>query len=159
MSVSFNEDTLFITIPERVAPSITIQSNPATITIAAVGKQGGTGLRGPTGPSLPIVFARRGTCEVAQGRLKYRMPWDATLTYYSAAMGEGTPPMGRDLLADLQVNGITVATITVPDGEVDVPRVVLDLSVEMGDYLTVDQTQVGSSDPGEDLSIFIEFEV
>lgn len=156
MSVSFNEDTLFIVIPERVVPSITVESNPASITIAAQGQQGATG---PVGPALPIVFARKGTCEPLEGRLKYRMPWNATLTYYSAAMGEGTPPVGSDLVANIQVNGNSVATLTVPDGDVDVPRVALNHSVLMGDYLTVDIVSVGSTEPGDDLSIFIEFEV
>jgi hypothetical protein len=162
MNVSFNEDTLFVTVSNLAPPSVTLGSTPMAVTVAAQGLQGAKGdpgADGAPGVSLPIVFARRGVCEVLDGRLRYRMPFAATLTGYSAAMGAGTPPLGAALIADINLNGIAIATLTVPDGAEEVAEVALNEAVSVGDFLTVDITQVGSTEPGSDLSIFITYEV
>jgi hypothetical protein len=94
-----------------------------------------------------------------EGGLNYRFPFPARLIGYSAAMGFGTPPLGADIIVDFLINNVVVGTLVVPDGDEDVPEVPMNIAVVTGDHLTVDITQVGSLDAGEDLSIFIRYEV
>jgi hypothetical protein len=151
VSVHWNEDTLFLTIPDQGAPTVSVVSNPLKITLAAKGLQGEPG---PAAKAPPIIFGRRGTCSVLAAGLKYRMLHNATLSGYAAAMS--APPVGCDLLADITVNDVVVATVVMPDGQVDLPEVTTDIPVLVGDYVRVVITQVGSTEPGDDLSIFIE---
>lgn len=129
------------------------------VTDAPPGSKGDPGIQGPMGPGLPITFSRRGTATVSDGRMKYRFPFDCTIVGCSAAMGVGTPPTGSDLTYDIKVNGSVVVSMVIPDGSEDAPEVPLAIPVLVGDYATVNITQVGSVDPGDDLSIFIRYEV
>lgn len=133
--------------------------NIIKVTEAPPGDKGDVGQQGPVGPGFPIVLYRRGVVPVVEGRMRYRFPVASNLTGISAVMGEGTPPIGADIVVDIKVNGIVVYTLTIPDGAEDVPEVPLNLLVAVGDCLTVSITQVGSTSPGEDLSIFIRYEV
>lgn len=129
------------------------------VTDAPAGPKGDTGSQGPAGPSLPIVLYRRGVLSVVDGRMKYRYPFAATLVGISAAMGVGTPPVGSPITVDLLVNGVVAYTLTIPDGAEDVPEVAVSIPIAVGDFLTANITSVGSTSPGEDMTIIIRYEV
>ena len=155
MSVHFEGDTLYVTVQPPAPNVVLVEPFIPRVTVAPGGLQGGTG---PMGPAAPIVFGRRGEVQLYDGGLKYRFAFNATLIGYSAAMGEGTPPVGSSLISQIKLNGVVLATVTIPDGADDFPEVPISVPVVAGDYLTVAVTQLGSTDPGHDLSIFIRYE-
>jgi hypothetical protein len=130
----------------------------------AVGQRGPQGLTGPrgfTGPGLPIMWAKKGPVNLVPNddSLRYRMPVDATLIGVSATMGKLTPPLGAGIVFHVWVEDTIIQTVTVPDGAVDVGEIVLNVPVEIGDHISISITQVGSTEPGESLSIFIRYEM
>jgi len=145
-----------MTTPTGEPLRVTIAPRPMVVKVSPVGLQGG---RGPMGPTLPIVFGRRGPVPMLDGGLNYRFPFAARLIGYSAAMGFGTPPVGSAIIANVLVNNVIVDTITIPDGHEDLPEVPMDVQVAIGDHLTIDIIQVGSTTSGQDLSIFIRYEI
>lgn len=145
----------FIIIEDPVYNIIEVTDSPPGVK----GDKGDKGDTGDPGPGFPITLFRRGQIAPATGRMKYRFPMNATLIGISAAMGEGTPPVGSDLTMDINVNGSVVYTLTVPDGVEDVSEIPLNIPVVMGDYITADITAVGATSPGEDLSVFIRYDV
>jgi hypothetical protein len=155
-TVTFSQDVLRVSVPATDPLRVTVANRPMVVSISPRGLQG---IPGPAGPTLPIVFGRRGMVPMLEGGLNYRFPFAARLIGYSAAMGFGTPPRGADIIVNFLLNNAIVATLTVPDGDEDVPEVPMSIVVATGDHLTVDIIQVGSTSSGEDLSIFIRYEV
>lgn len=112
---------------------------------------------GPSGPSLPITFVRRGPVLVMPEGLRYRFPFPARLIGYSATMGKDTPPVGSPITMDILLNNLVIATVVIPDGAVDLAEVPLTTSVAVGDHVGVAITSVGSTSPGSDLSLLIRY--
>ena len=130
----------------------------------AVGVRGARGLqgvKGDTGPGLPIMWAKKGPVTLVPNddSLRYRMPVDATLLGVSATMGKFPPPLGSGIVFHIWVENTIIQTVTVPDGAVDVAEIALNVPVEIGDHISVSISQVGSTEPGESLSIFIRYEI
>jgi len=73
-----------------------------------------------------------------------------------------TPPVGADIIVDINKNGTTIFTTqgnrpTIPDGQNKgaksaTPDVT---AIAEGDIITIDCDQVGSTTPGSDLTVYV----
>jgi hypothetical protein len=122
-----------------------------------------------TGGATHVVpYSKTGAAVVSVGahKLVFRSPG----TVLSVTAAVGTAPTGADLIVDVNKNGTTIFTTqanrpTIVDGneisDPAVPDPLEDsgvLTLAPGDYLTVDVDQVGSSVPGADLTVTVEWE-
>ena len=120
---------------------------------------------GAPGPEATIVipFGWPDNLVTRVGTTRYRFPFAATLIGVSAAIN--TAPTGSDAIFDVNKNGTTVFTT-----QANRPRILagayacdevtnMDItSLAVGDYLTVDIDQIGSTVPGADLSLLIRYQ-
>lgn len=92
-----------------------------------------------------------------------RLYFDAPYTFSSVRASVGTAPTGSSVKVDVLLNGTSIwattpsnapeiAVSTFTSGAVNVFDT---LSIAAGDYLTIDVTQIGSTLPGEDLTVSI----
>jgi hypothetical protein len=154
VTVFFEEDRLFVVIPEAASPNILVLSGtPVQVAVAGSGLPGG---RGMTGPGLPIVFAKMGPLAPVVGRQKYPFAVDSTLTGVTVVFGDGTPPVGAPVVLAIKVDGATVATVTVPAGTTYLVEA-LAVAVPAGGCATMDIVSVGSSQPGSDMTASIRY--
>lgn len=117
-------------------------------------------LRAPNMSTVPP-FAVAGEVSAGAGAHRWYNDTGAALTIRSVRASAGTPPTGADLIVDVHVNGSTIFTDqgsrpaigagTNTSGPV-VPNVT---TVPAAAYITVDIDQVGSVDPGADLTVQI----
>ena len=141
--------TLVIT---RLATSTTIDR---TATPIVVSRQH-TGVMGPTGPTGPPgtqpTYTRTGILDTITGTTRLYIEESSTIARVRAAVG--TPPQGQGVIAAVNLNGTQIATVTIPAGE-HTATTDPDITVDAGDYLTVDIAQAGTSEPGRDLVVTI----
>jgi hypothetical protein len=106
-------------------------------------------------------FGVRGNLAVGVGGARWYANRPITVTNIRASVG--TAPVGASLIVDVNKNGVTMFTTqanrpTVASGNfidsASVPDVV---AMAAGDYFTVDVDQVGSTTPGADLTVQIEY--
>ena len=106
-----------------------------------------------------VPFSWSGELQTSSGTHRLVFADNATLVAVVASCG--VAPAGAAVIVDVNLNGTTIFTTqanrpTIADGgnqsAVATPDVT---AVSAGDYLTVDIDQVGSSDPGEDLTVSI----
>lgn len=100
-------------------------------------------------------FTQPGTLQVASGSVGLSAPRLSKLSKVSAHVT--TPPVGSSLILELANNGLAVATITIPSGSTDASGVISAATIDPSDVLTVNVTQVGSSSPGANLTLTVEF--
>lgn len=119
----------------------------------------------PAAPAAPVqlaTFNTPGVLTVSPGTGRFRFPFNATILGVTAAVD--TAPTGASLIVDVHKNGTTIftnqanrptiaisgfATTTEPTPDVT--------AMAVGDYLTVDVDQVGSTIAGADLTIFVRY--
>jgi hypothetical protein len=139
-------------------PTITVTATepPRAVIHATSGPQG------TPGESI-VVFGHSHVLTVTAGASRYRFPFPATLVGISAAVG--TAPTGAPILIDVNRGGATVFgfpsdRLSIAAGEHDAAETteILHSAIAAGDYLTCDIDQVGSSDPGADLTVFIRYQ-
>lgn len=107
-------------------------------------------------------FSRSGVLTVVGGAGRFRFPFAATLLGATAAVN--TAPTGASLILDVNKNGTTVystqgnrptiiasAFATAAETTPDVT------AMAIGDYLTVDVDQIGSTIAGSDVTVFIRY--
>lgn len=107
-------------------------------------------------------FSRSGALTVIAGVGRFRFPFVATLLGATAAVN--TAPTGASLILDVNKNGTTVystqgnrptiiasAFATAAETTPDVT------AIAIGDYLTVDVDQVGSTIAGSDVTVFVRY--
>lgn len=113
----------------------------------------------PDAFELIIPFSWTGDLEVAAGG--HRLPITQALTITGVRATAGTAPTGAAAIIDVNINGTTAFTTqanrpTIGDGtnesDIEVPDVT---ALASGDYLTIDIDQIGSGDPGTDLTVAI----
>lgn len=126
------------------------------VTVSGLGERGPQGLQGEPGvpaPSLnPMTWTRGGTQFVSTGGHKYYVDHPGTDMGLRASVT--VPPLGDDLVVALRKNGSVIQLATIPDGADTSGYITLSPgTVSAGDYFTVDVTQVGSTLPGEDLTV------
>lgn len=108
------------------------------------------------------VFGSDGALTVKTGTSRWRFPFAATILGTTASVG--TAPTGASLILDVKKNGTTIysttgnrptiaisgfATTTEPTPDVT--------AMAVGDYLTVDVAQIGSTVAGSDLTVFVRY--
>lgn len=108
-----------------------------------------------------ISFSRSGTLTVATGAGRFRFPFPVVLLAVSAAVG--TAPTGAAVLADVNKNGTTIFTtqgnrpniaVSTNAAAETTPDVT---AMAVGDYLTVDVDQIGSTVAGADLTVIVRY--
>ena len=126
----------------------------------------GTGLYVPT--PAPFIdeelatFERTADLSVGSGNSRYRFPFAATLLGVTAAIN--TAPTGASVILDVNKNGTTVYTTqanrpTILAGaNATAAETVPDVTaIAVGDYLTIDIDQIGSTVAGADATVFIRY--
>jgi hypothetical protein len=122
------------------------------VEVVGVGLQGPRGLAGP----LPI-FSSQGSLSVKIGTA--RLYFDVTQTVISVRASVGTSPVGASVIVDVRKNGTTLFPTnpgnrpTIAPGAFTVTTVPDVVAFSAGDYLTVDIVQVGTTNPGADLTV------
>lgn len=93
----------------------------------------------------------------------HRLPFTSAATLTAVRAMVGTAPTGDDIVVDVNLNGTTIFTTqanrpTIASSANDSGNVTPDVTaVSAGDYLTVDIDQVGSSTPGSNLVVVVEW--
>ena len=120
---------------------------------------------GPTGPEAEQIlpFGRTGVLVVSTGRARFRFPFAATILGVSASID--TAPTGADVIFDVNKNGTTLFTVqanrlTIAAGTNAAAEVTsMDVTgFAVGDYLTVDVDQIGSTVAGSDAVLSIRYQ-
>lgn len=107
------------------------------------------------------IFTVPGTLTTGIGKGRFYAPVNMTITNIRGYVA--TAPVGADIIFDVNKNGSTIFT-----NQGTRPRIVASsnttssntpqiTNVSAGDYLSVDMDQIGSSTPGADMTIQIEF--
>jgi hypothetical protein len=114
---------------------------------------GGTSL--PVSNSYtPLTYSATGNLTVRTGKFAIYNDTSATWTFIKARADVGTAPTGAGVICAVKVNGSTAFTVTIPAGATTSGLTSLPpAAVQIGDRVTVDITQVGSTTPGADLSL------
>jgi hypothetical protein len=146
------DSNIFVTAPVQATIVVT-PPTPATIVRSTSGPQGPAGIAGP--PGVTPVFTRSGMLEVDAGRSRFYADRDLTITRIRAAVG--TPAIGAAIIVDVLLDELVIATVEIPDGE-HTGLLDVDETFTIGQYVTVDITQVGSTGSGHDLTVTITTE-
>ncbi|MEN9793035.1 MAG: hypothetical protein RL330_1113 [Actinomycetota bacterium] len=151
MSVHFEGDVLYATVPTTAAPVVHVL-DPAVprVTVAA------GGLQGPYGPGLPMIFGFSGPLSPRTGRHKYPFYFATTLTGVTVTLNEA--PVGAPVVLAILVNGVEEETVTIPDGVDYLSLVPISVPVGIDDYVTMNVVSVGSSSPGADMTASIRYD-
>jgi hypothetical protein len=131
-----------------------IKGNPGTN-----GADGTNGTNGIDGVSpKEIYYSASGNLQAQTGKLKRYI--SAAHTVSSIKVLLGTASSGAAIMFDVRKNGVSHSILgadaTIPEGETSLTVTTFnDAALSLGDYLTVDVTQVGSTATGSDLSLVI----
>ena len=106
------------------------------------------------------VFTVPGTISVGVGSARFYIPGAITLSNVRASVG--TAPTGSAITIDVNKNGSSVFTTnlkpTIYAGQTVVSTSTPNItSLTTGDYISVDVDSVGSLNPGQNLTVQIEF--
>ena len=121
-------------------------------------KTGLTWVYVPVGTSVPEIatWHGAGAATVLTGKAGYSVRAGGFLG--KVTLSADTAPTGAAITVDVLVNGVVERTATlaatVATQTTDVPSPSVALSI--GDIVTVDVTQIGSSEPGQDLTVQVE---
>lgn len=122
-------------------------------------------------PRLQVLSSRSGNVSVVTGKERFLFPFAVTLVGIQLAIGTAptgtasTPITGAAVVVDINKNGTTIFTTqanrpiiadSANSGSVATPAVT---SMAIGDYLTADIDFIGSTVPGADLSIMLQYKV
>ncbi len=116
----------------------------------------------PTQAKKVVTFSRQG---VLSAPILGALRWYANraITLVSVRASVGSAPTGSAVIVDVNKNAVTIFTTqanrpTIPAAGVTDLADAIDLtSMAAGDYLTVDIDQAGSTTPGSDLTVQIEY--
>lgn len=122
-----------------------------------IGPTGPIGSTGPLGPpGLHPVFSRQGSLAITTGTQRLYVERNGTISVVRGSVG--TPSSGAPILIDVLKNGTTVLTslISIAEGSYTATGTISNTSVSIGDYFTVNITQVGATNPGANLTVTLE---
>jgi hypothetical protein len=102
-----------------------------------------------------LVFSMGGDAALKVSDGRFVMPYDGQAVAIQAAVGGA--PVGASL--DVTVNvGTGNQVLSIPDGSLESPQEAVSLDAPIGTAITVEVTQVGSTDPGVGLTVMITLE-
>lgn len=140
----------------RVGNVAISDSGNGNIQLASVAANGQVGTPAPLSSSEFINFRQPGTLEVSTGTARWYAP--AALTISSITSRIVTAPVGAAVVTRLNDNGSNVALVTIASGEIVGTSNALSINILQGNYLTIDVQSIGSSTPGADLYVTIEYQ-
>lgn len=150
------ENQVIVVSPDEIAITVAPVEESFVVTVSGLGEQGPRGIQGIPGvpaPSLnPLAWSRGGTQFVSTGGHRYYVDHPGTDMGLRATLS--SPPVGADLVVALRQNGAVIQLATIPEGQITSGYLTLvPGTVSAGDYFSVDVTQVGSTVPGDDLTV------
>ncbi len=104
---------------------------------------------GSTG-TVRINYGKTGELVVSTGVSRFYPPRDMTITKWE--MWVGVAPVGANIIASLNINGVASETMTLTAGT-NYASATVSAPVLASDYLTIDFTQVGTTTKGSEVSI------
>lgn len=75
------------------------------------------------------------------------------ITIMGVYLAVGTSPTGADLIIELTRNGVSIGQYTLTSGTFNTPRLSVGESLVVGDYISVNVIQVGTTEPGANLGM------
>lgn len=113
------------------------------------------GPQGPPGPGLsPATFSRLGELTTTTGNQRFYVEYGGEVLGLRVAVG--VPPIGSSIVVALRQNNVVIATATVLSAQLTSGYVTVSAgTIVAGDYFTVDIQQVGSANPGSDLTVAV----
>lgn len=120
----------------------------------------GNAIGGSGGGADSVMLNQPGAVTVLSGSARWYAPGNITVDDVMVACG--VAPTGQDLIIDVKKNGVSIFNSTKPTvtagqnaGSTVAPYVATTMTDT--DYLTVDVTQVGSENPGADMTVRIRY--
>lgn len=108
--------------------------------------------------NLQKTLTMPGSLFVAEGKARWRLRSAGAITEVHISAGEA--PAGRGLICALGQDGIlTGTTFELPVGEHAVSLRDLNIAFEVGQYFTLDVTQIGVSNPGKNVTFTFVYHV
>ena len=98
-----------------------------------------------------MVYSMDGLLVVAPGTLRWYPRKGGSFTEAHCALG--VPSAGSSVGVRMNKNGVSVGSTTIGPGLFTSSFVPTPASFSLGDYFTVDVTQIGSGSPGADLVV------
>jgi hypothetical protein len=146
-------------------PSTDFATNTNTTVQFGEPVKGDTGPAGPQGPAGVAkglsTFSVVGPVTTAVGHSRFYMSTAGTIT--NVIVSVSSAPVGSAIIIDVKKNGVSIFTTllnrpTIPAGGfVDMSSIPDVTAFSIGDYYTVDVVQVGSTSPGSDLVVQLEY--
>jgi hypothetical protein len=131
-------------------------SNGDVLTTTAAGVMSWDAPAGGSTPTYDKHLSQPGTVIVVTGTNRWYPSVNVTLVNVRASVSMA--PIGANMAVRIKKNGASIGLLTINAGEYVSSLVVpSDTTLNSTDYLTVDVEQVGSSAPGEDLNVQIQF--
>lgn len=110
-----------------------------------------------------LPFSRSGALAVVVGQGRFYFPFAATILGVQASVG--TQPTGSGVIVDVDKNGTTIFTTQANRPTISAATNVSAIKVPdittyaIGDYMSVDVDQIGSTVSGSDLTVVIQYAV
>lgn len=130
-----------------VVQNVVVTQNPIALSIASIGMQGPTGAQG-----LVPFFTRQNDIGPIVGNTRFY--FDTTRIISQVRASVGTPSVGSGIVINTLINGLSIATTTIPAGANTITTS-LTQTVNAGDYATISIISVGSTTPGADLTVVL----
>ena len=115
-------------------------------------------------PTTPLLFSTGDSILfVKTGTGRYKAPIACTLVSVTATCG--VEPTDADVIVDVNKDAVTMFTTqgnrpTVPDGTFEGAKATPDVTaIAVADLITVDIDQIGSTLPGENLTVILEITI
>lgn len=131
--------------------------NPGAAVVSVNGRVGAVVVLAPIGIA---VGDETSDLTTGAGKVGFRMPYAMTLTEVRASVRDA--PTGDDLIVDINKNGSTIlsAKLQIDDGDTtsttsSAPAVISDASLADDDEITIDIDQIGSSNAGAGLKVWL----
>lgn len=140
-----------------------VSKTGAYLSTASTYTTAGTGTTSTGTTVTPVIpYVSSGILTVRTGVTRFRFPFGATILGISGMVS--TAPTGAAIIFDVNRNGNSVFTSSLNRPQIAVgsfstlTEIVPDVfSMTLGDYLTVDIDQIGSTVAGSDLTVFIRY--
>lgn len=120
-----------------------------------------SGPRGPVGPrTWTQAFSSVGDLAVFVGDVAFPVPFDCTLDVLLGTLDPTAAPAGAAVLVDVNLDGVSIFAapgdrLTFPVGVTFATATPVGVTASLGQRLTVDVDQIGSTSPGQDLVVVI----
>lgn len=111
----------------------------------------------PHKDAYTFILSHGGELEVGEGLQRLYLPWDIEILGVEASVG--VAPTGAAVIVDVNVDGTTIlsAQPTIAVSTFTASGTISDALHSAGQYLTSDIDQIGSTDPGEWLTVVITY--